>query len=73
MGLQIPDSEREIEVGFVGHRFQLNEDISPNEPGSYSYSGVEWSVTSAEPLVKSTMVKVVHAEVGRLIVASVET
>ena len=72
-GLQIPDSEREIEVGFVGHRFQLNEDISPNEPGSYSYSGVEWSVTSAEPLVKSTMVKVVHAEVGRLIVASVET
>ena len=66
--MQSPENEDDIEVGFVGHRFQLDSDITPDKPGSYTYSGIDWLIVSEAPISKGTKVKVVRADVGRLTV-----
>ena len=66
--MQSPENEDNIEVGFVGHRFQLDADITPDKPGSYTYSGIDWLIVSEVPISKGTKVKVVRADVGRLTV-----
>ena len=71
--IQSPTEEENIEVGFVGHRFQLDADIAPNQPGSYAYSGIVWVVVSDRAIAKATSVKVVQADVGQLTVVSVDT
>ena len=71
--IQSPTEEENIEVGFVGHRFQLDADIAPDQPGSYAYSGIVWVVVSDRAIAKATSVKVVQADVGQLTVVSVVT
>ena len=70
--MQSPENEDDIEVGFVGHRFQLEADIAPDKPGRYTYSGIVWAVVSDSPIPKATKVKVVHADVGQLQVMPIE-
>ena len=70
--MQSPENEDDIEVGFVGHRFQLDADITPDKPGSYTYSGIVWAIVSDIPISKATKVKVVHADVGQLKVMPIE-
>ena len=71
--IQSPTEEENIEVGFVGHRFQLDADIAPDQPGSYAYSGIVWVVVSDRAIAKATSVKVVQADVGQLTVVAVDT
>ena len=71
--IQSPTEEENIEVGFVGHRFQLDADIAPDQPGSYAYSGIVWVVVSDSAIAKATSVKVVQADVGQLTVVPVDT
>ena len=71
--IQSPTEEGNIEVGFVGHRFQLDVDIAPDQPGSYAYSGIVWVVVSGRAIAKATSVKVVQADVGQLTVVPVDT
>ena len=71
--IQSPTEEENIEVGFVGHRFQLDADIAPDQPGSYAYSGIVWVVVSDRAIAKATSVKVVQADVGQLTVVPVDT
>ena len=71
--IQSPTEEENIEVGFVGHRFQLDADIAPDQPGSYAYSGIVWVVVSDRAIAKETSVKVVQADVGQLTVVPVDT
>mgnify|MGYP006146859755 FL=1 len=71
--IQSPTEEENIEVGFVGHRFQVDADIAPDQPGSYAYSGIVWVVVSDRAIAKATSVKVVQADVGQLTVVSVDT
>ena len=71
--IQSPTEEGNIEVGFVGHRFQLDADIAPDQPGSYAYSGIVWVVVSDRAIAKATSVKVVQADVGQLTVVPVDT
>ena len=71
--IQSPTEEENIEVGFVGHRFQLDADIAPDQPGSYAYSGIVWVVVSNREIAKTTWVKVVQADVGQLTVVAVDT
>ena len=71
--IQSPTGEENIEVGFVGHRFQLDADIAPDQPGSYAYSGIVWVVVSDRAIAKATSVKVVQADVGQLTVVAVDT
>ena len=71
--IQSPTEEENIEVGFVGHRFQVDADIAPDQPGSYAYSGIVWVVVSDRAIAKATSVKVVQADVGQLTVVPVDT
>ena len=66
--LQSPGADGDIEVGLVGHRFQLETDISPDQPGEHAYSGITWKVVSDQAVAKAAHVKVVRADVGQLTV-----
>jgi membrane protein implicated in regulation of membrane protease activity len=66
--LQSSSEDSDIEVGIVGHRFQLKTDISPEQPGEHAYSGITWKVVSEQAIAKAAHVKVVKADVGQLTV-----
>jgi membrane protein implicated in regulation of membrane protease activity len=66
--LQSSSADSDIEVGIVGHRFQLETDISPDQPGEHAYSGITWKVVSEQEIAKAAHVKVVKADVGQLTV-----
>jgi len=68
--IQTGSGNSKVEVGFIGHCFQIDEDISPEKPGQYSYSGINWVVLTDEYVNKHTELKVVHAEVGHFKVIS---
>ena len=70
--LQTPEDNNEIEVGLVGHKFELNSDLSPNKPSKYRYSGVDWLVKSSEAIKAGQIVKVINLDVGVLIVTKAE-
>ena len=66
--LQSSSEDGDIEVGIVGHRFQLETDISPDQPGEHAYSGITWKVVTDQTIAKAVHVKVVKADVGQLTV-----
>ena len=66
--IQSPSKDTNVEVGLVGHQFQLEKGISPEEPGEYVYSGISWKVVSDQAIAKAAFVKVVKADVGQLTV-----
>ena len=70
--IQTPTADSEIEVGFIGHRFQTATDIAPDQPGEHIYSGITWTVVSDHAIAKATHVKVVQADVGQFTVVPVE-
>ena len=69
--LQNPADNNEIEVGLVGHKFELNSDLSPDKALKYRYSGVDWIVKSRAIKAGQT-VKVINLDVGVLIVTKTE-
>ena len=64
--LQTSEGNNEIEVGLVGHKFQLTANLGPNKPLNYKYSGVDWIVKSSEEIEAGQTVKVIKLEVGVL-------
>ena len=66
--LQTPIGNNEIDVGLVGHKFELNSDLSPNKGLKYRYSGVDWIVKSSEAIKAGQTVKVINLDVGVLLV-----
>lgn len=66
--MQTPADKNEIEVGLVGHKFELTSDLSPSKPLKYRYSGVDWIVKSSEEINAGQTVKVINLEVGVLLV-----
>ena len=66
--IQSPTEDSDVEVGLLGHQFQLEKSISPEEPGEYVYSGISWKVVSDQAIAKAAFVKVVKADVGQLTV-----
>ena len=66
--MQTPEEKNEIEVGLVGHKFELTSDLSPSKPLKYRYSGVDWIVKSSEEINAGQTVKVINLEVGVLLV-----
>ena len=70
--LQTPEDNNEIEVGLVGHKFELNSDLSPNKPSKYRYSGVDWIVKSSEAIKAGQTVKVINLDVGVLLVTKAD-
>lgn len=56
----------------VGHSFVLSEDLIAAAPltekPKYQFSGIEWRLDAHQNLVKGTVVEVVQADVGALLV-----
>ncbi|MDA9100640.1 hypothetical protein N9J94_05195 [Planktomarina sp.] len=70
--IQTGSENLKVEVGFIGHRFQIDDDISPEKPGQYFYSGINWKVITDEYVEKHTELKVVHADVGHFKVTATD-
>ena len=70
--IQSSKEAAKVEVGFVGHRFQVQTDIAPESPGTYTYSGIEWAVVSNTTIHRFTQVQVIKADVGQLTVTPTE-
>ena len=56
----------------IGHKFELNSDLSPDKALKYRYSGVDWIVKSPEAIKAGQTVKVINLDVGVLIVTKTE-
>ena len=70
--IQSSKEAAKVEVGFVGHRFQVQTDIAPDLPGTYTYSGIAWTVVSDTAIQRFTQVQVIKADVGQLTVMPAE-
>ena len=70
--IQSSKEAAKVEVGFVGHRFQVQTDIAPDLPGTYIYSGIAWTVVSDTAIQRFTQVQVIKAGVGQLTVTPAE-
>ena len=70
--IQSSKEAAKVEVGFVGHRFQVQTDIAPDLPGTYTYSGIAWTVVSNTAIPRFTQVQVIKADVGQLTVTPAE-
>ena len=66
--LQSSEENNGIEVGLVGHKFELTSALGPNKSLNYKYSGIDWAVQSAEEIDAGQTVRVVRLEVGVLFV-----
>jgi len=70
--IQSSKEAAKVEVGFVGHRFQVQTDIAPDLPGTYTYSGIAWTVVSDTSIQRFTQVQVIKADVGQFTVTPAE-
>jgi membrane protein implicated in regulation of membrane protease activity len=64
--------DKRAKTDFVGHTFVLLEDVvaatpMPQKP-KYNFSGIDWHLDSHQDLVKGTVVEVVQADVGCLLI-----
>ena len=66
--LQASEDNSGLEVGLVGHKFQLTSALGPNKSSNYKYSGVDWIVKSTEKIDAGQTVRVISLEVGVLFV-----
>lgn len=60
--------KKPVTSDLVGHTWLLSADISPQSPGQYQFSGIQWKVSTAKAISAGTKVKVVEANVGEFIV-----
>jgi len=62
--------ERNTSSDFVGHTFELTDEITRTKPGSTNYSGIEWQVrideheTEVQSIAKGSRVIVTSIDVG---------
>lgn len=55
---------KQADNDLVGHSFVIEQDVSPQKPGKYKYSGIEWSLRSSESIEAGMLVEVTKTEVG---------
>ncbi|MBJ7538790.1 NfeD family protein [Marinomonas transparens] len=65
-------SPKKAQGDLVGHRFILQEAVSPLQVGTYHYSGVDWKLISLTPIEAGTRVEVTEAEVGAFHIQALE-
>lgn len=64
MKLQGKTEHRQTKSDFDGHRFFAPAPIDKMGSARYSYSGIQWSLKSEEPIAEGQEVEVYKAEVG---------
>lgn len=62
--LQESKSKSKVHSDLTGMHLTLDQDVTPEHPGSYHYSGIDWKLVSTESLTAGTDVEVVDLQVG---------
>lgn len=62
--LQANKQSKKVSSDLTGMSFVLQQDISPDSPGKYHYSGIDWSVETTEVISQGTEVEVIDLQVG---------
>lgn len=66
--LQERKQTTKVNSDLTGMSFILQQDISPGSPGTYHYSGIDWTVETTEVITEGTEVEVVDLQVGVMVV-----
>ena len=59
---------KKVTSDLVGHSFILEEAVSMTKNPAYSYSGIQWKLSSEQELSAGTLVEVTGVAVGKFIV-----
>lgn len=70
--LQEQRQENKVSSDLTGMSFVINEDISPESPGKYHYSGIDWKVETQEVITSGTEVEVIDLQVGTMTVKTAQ-
>ena len=70
--LQQDRAPKEVKSDWIGTTFDVESDISPEQPGTARFSGVAWKVKSDANIAQGATVEVVRVEVGVLHVKPVQ-
>ena len=62
--LQANKQSKKVSSDLTGMNFVLQQDISPDSPGQYHYSGIDWKVETNEVITQGTEVEVIDLQVG---------
>lgn len=62
--LQEKRQSNKVSSDLTGMSFILQQDISPGSPGTYHYSGIDWTVKTTEVITEGTEVEVIDLQVG---------
>lgn len=62
--LQEKRQSNKVSSDLTGMSFILQQDISPGSPGTYHYSGIDWTVETTEVITEGTEVEVIDLQVG---------
>lgn len=62
--LQEKRQSSKVNSDLTGMSFILQQDISPGSPGTYHYSGIDWTVETTEVITEGTEVEVIDLQVG---------
>jgi membrane protein implicated in regulation of membrane protease activity len=62
--MQTKVDTKQADNDLVGHSFVIDQAVSPNTPGKYRYSGIDWSLRSSESIDAGSLVEVTRTEVG---------
>ena len=61
-----------VNSDLTGMSFTLQQDISPDNPGKYHYSGIDWTVETSEVITQGTEVEVIELQVGTMMVKTAQ-
>lgn len=62
--LQANKQSKKVSSDLTGMSFVVQQDISPDSPGEYHYSGIDWKVETNEVITEGTKVEVIDLQVG---------
>lgn len=62
--LQANKQSKKVSSDLTGMSFVLQQDVSPDNPGKYHYSGIDWSIETSEVITQGTEVEVIDIQVG---------
>lgn len=66
--MQEQRKSNKVSSDLTGMSFTLQQDISPDSPGKYHYSGIDWTVKTTEVITQGTEVEVIDLQVGIMMV-----
>ncbi len=70
--MQEQRKSNKVSSDLTGMSFTLQQDISPDSPGKYHYSGIDWTVKTTEVITQGTEVEVIDLQVGIMMVKTAQ-